>query len=1517
MYRTFNVAGICIGLLCAWGAANPLRAQSAGAIRSVTLANTLPANDDDSTDAVPLGIGGTGGINFFGQPFTQVYVNNNGNLTFSDSLSDFTPNGLAQGVGIPIIAPFFADVDTTGTGSGVVQYGNATINGFNTFVANYINVGYFDANTDKLNSFQVVLYDRSDTGAGNFDIEFNYNQILWETGDASGGTDGLGGTSAAVGYSNGLTGSDNIYFQLTGSLVDGALINGGPDALVSHSLNSAVPGRYVFPVRAGAVTLLLSNVACLPGLLGQGGVSSCTVTLTGNAPAGAATTIALSSSSSSLTVPASVTVAAGANSATFNATASAGIASNQIATVTATFGGNSQSATVNLTSAAQSGYIGVFYYSTPPSPCPAALSVLCAANNTVNNQNGGVQDGPVFVFVNTSGTPITNGVLTIVGVDFFDVGTIAANSSVIVIPGVSNDGQNHGSDNFFTVTGGIYDSSDLFPSLNSTPFKFTGQQGAAQIQSADICGVVPAPIFTPACTAGLSNDGTTTGINFLGGPGDNDGSCDNCFGPAIVALLGTFTSSSTSGSALSITSASLPGVSTGVSYSQQLAAAGGTPPYTWTLVGGSLPAGMGLASAGAITGTSAKAGTYTFTAKVTDSTGAFVVGSFSVSVAPPAVTITTPSPLPSGMITVDYPLQVLSASGGYGPYTFTVPANLLPAGLTLASNGSISGTPTVTGTFPFTLTATDLIGQTGSKSLQITVRPFSADLTISAGSLSFSMAAGATALPGSQTVQVESTDVTKALSWSATITPSQTWLSVSAGGSTPGSFTVSLTSGASFFAASTTPYQATIVVACLAPSPCAGSSQSIAVSILVSAISPELTVLTDLLSFTTSSTSPQSTTQSLGVQNTGGGTFTIISATCPQSWCTVGPLPGSLEAGVTGAINITANPAGLSPGFYFADLTIVSSAGTTAVPVTFFVAANPSLALEPSGVQLIMPAGGVAAVPDTSFLVSVSGTAPVAWTAAVLPGAPWLNLSTASGTSTGTAPGAVNYSINQSAAGALTSQAYYATIRVTSTSVVNSPQDFQVVLDVTATSVKEQPNPTPAGLIFIAPLNGTAPAQIDQVFASSATATAYQAAVSTADGSSWLSVNPPTGTTSSSSPAQTNISVSPASLTAGVYHGSVSYSLSAAAVRTVNVTLVVESAGQSASLRTSQTETSHAACAPSQIIPTQTALVNNFAQPASWPTPLEIQLANDCGSPVSNGQVVATFSNGDPPLALSIENPSSGLYSGTWTPRNTGSQVTVTATATAPGFTAATARISGSVIPNAAPTLNPNGTLNVFTPVVGAPLAPGTILQIYGTGLATKTLPGTTIPLATNLAGTSVIIGGVQVPLYFVSPGQVNAQMPFELVPGLPYQVIVSNNGALSTPLTIQSVAVTPEIAAYSSGYAIAQHAATYSLITDASPAQPGEVVTIYLAGMGPTTVPVASGAASPSGPYALTADAPTITLNSELVTVIAFSGLTPTLAGLYQIDLQVPADAPNGDLTLVVSQPGFQATSVILPVHN
>ncbi len=231
---------------------------SAAAIRTGFSTGAIAASDDNSTGLVNLGFT----ANFFGTNYTQTYVNNNGNLTFNTSLSSYSPFGLS-GVTRAIIAPFFADVDTRIGIDGVdtrnplpspVTYGTGTVDGRNAFGANYINVAYYKRG-DKFNDFQVVLIDRADTGAGNFDIEFNYDRIQWETGNDSNGSNGLGGSSASVGYSNGLSGAANVSLELPGSRVNGALLDGGSNSLVANSFNSdGVAGRYVFNARNGVVT---------------------------------------------------------------------------------------------------------------------------------------------------------------------------------------------------------------------------------------------------------------------------------------------------------------------------------------------------------------------------------------------------------------------------------------------------------------------------------------------------------------------------------------------------------------------------------------------------------------------------------------------------------------------------------------------------------------------------------------------------------------------------------------------------------------------------------------------------------------------------------------------------------------------------------------------------------------------------------------------------------------------------------------------------------------------------------------------------------------------------------------------------------------------------------------------------------------------------------------------------------------------------------------------------------------
>jgi hypothetical protein len=223
---------------------------TANAIRSLAgcTTNSLGAIDDGSSAAIALPFS----INYFGVTYSQTYVNNNGNITFTGPLGTYTPFSLAS-TNTPIIAPFFADVDTRGTGSGVTQYGTTTVNGRSAFCVNWVNVGFYNSRADKLNSFQLILINRSDTGTNNFDIEFNYNQIAWETGNSSGGTDGLGGNSARAGYANGTT-AVGTFLELPGSAVNGGLLDTNfSTGLTNKSSNSGVTGRYIFNARNGAI----------------------------------------------------------------------------------------------------------------------------------------------------------------------------------------------------------------------------------------------------------------------------------------------------------------------------------------------------------------------------------------------------------------------------------------------------------------------------------------------------------------------------------------------------------------------------------------------------------------------------------------------------------------------------------------------------------------------------------------------------------------------------------------------------------------------------------------------------------------------------------------------------------------------------------------------------------------------------------------------------------------------------------------------------------------------------------------------------------------------------------------------------------------------------------------------------------------------------------------------------------------------------------------------------------------
>lgn len=226
---------------------------------------------DDGSALATVGFG----INFFGTTHSQLYVNNNGYVTLGSADpggSAWTPSALESRTNA-IIAPYFADVDSRdalANSALTVTFGTGTVDGRDAFGVNWVDVGYYNQSYDKRNAFQLVIIDRSDRGAGQFDLEFNYDRLEWETGDASGGTDGLGGTSARVGFSDGTQSGNSL--ELAGSGENGALLDGGANALVSDELNTGNSGSYLFYTTAAGLLVPEPSTGILLslGLVGLG-----------------------------------------------------------------------------------------------------------------------------------------------------------------------------------------------------------------------------------------------------------------------------------------------------------------------------------------------------------------------------------------------------------------------------------------------------------------------------------------------------------------------------------------------------------------------------------------------------------------------------------------------------------------------------------------------------------------------------------------------------------------------------------------------------------------------------------------------------------------------------------------------------------------------------------------------------------------------------------------------------------------------------------------------------------------------------------------------------------------------------------------------------------------------------------------------------------------------------------------------------------------------------------------------
>ena len=235
----------------------------------------------------------------------------------------------------------------------------------------------------------------------------------------------------------------------------------------------------------------------------------------------------------------------------------------------------------------------------------------------------------------------------------------------------------------------------------------------------------------------------------------------------------------------------------------------------------------------------------------------------------------------------------------------------------------------------------------------------------------------------------------------------------------------------------------------------------------------------------------------------------------------------------------------------------------------------------------------------------------------------------------------------------------------------------------------------------------------------------------------------------------------------------------------------------------------------------------------------------------------------------------------------------------------------------APPGISEGGVVNGASFAAGEPVAPGSIVSIFGVGFAAGSHAASETPLPTELAGVQVSIGGEPAPLYAVFPQQINAQVPWELPTDGEAEVAVTINGETppSVPVRLSEFApalFTPD----GQGQAAALVAGTDVVISNSRPARRGEALSLFATGLGPVSNQPATGAPAPEAPaLASTLEQPAVTIGGVAVPVL-YSGLAPGYAGLYQLNVELTADVPSGAASVRLEIGGRESPAATIAVE-
>lgn len=504
----------------------------------------------------------------------------------------------------------------------------------------------------------------------------------------------------------------------------------------------------------------------------------------------------------------------------------------------------------------------------------------------------------------------------------------------------------------------------LTPSLPSAIVGFaynqtiTASGGTSTYTYAVTAGVLPAGLT-------LASDGTLSGTPTAGGTFNfTVTATDNSTGtgPYTGSQAYTFT---VTAPLIAILPSTLSAATVGTPYSATLSGDGGTPPYTFAITSGALPAGLTLASDGTLSGTPTAGGTFTLI-KVTATDNSTGTGPYSTSrtylsftVNAPNITL-SPATLAAGTAGVAYS-QSITASGGTSTYTFALTAGALPPGLTLASDGTLSGAPTASGTFNFTISATDSSTGTGPYTSSTTCT-----LTIGAPTIVLSpttLPATTVGIAYNQSVSASGGTTPYTYAITAGALPAGLTLSSSTGAITgtptaggTSNFTVTATDANSFTAAQAYTFTTGQPTITLAPATLPGAAIGAAYSGTITASGGTAPYTYAVSAGALPAGMTLSSTGVISGTPTAAGTFNFTVTATDASIGTGAPYTASLAYSIiVGKANQTIAFAGITATYGDAPVTLTGTA-SSGLGVTY-VSSDPSVATVSGSTLTILSAG--------------------------------------------------------------------------------------------------------------------------------------------------------------------------------------------------------------------------------------------------------------------------------------------------------------------------------------------------------------------------------------------------------------------------------------------------------------------------------------------------------------------------------------------------------------------------------